>query len=428
MQKFIFGFFVLSLSLELYASSNNSKSNTLPVVKAFITLLDPQNMDKVRVNLENSYDLDGKVTRTEVDLGITPNFIETRADFVTDKYQNNFNKVFQIKAKVYDNKNEFSELTREINPNSDLQYLEVISNKLFAENDVTLNKQYNFQAQNSDLNKTFLLTLSKKARSNFLIVFFEKMLDLVITNDSHKDNLGNVYLNNILVFSEGEINNNADSFQKFVAVNKSNTLKVNWKPASKYEVDIKISEVQFVSDQLNPIASTLLVDNFATNQEIWYVNILDSSRTLSTVTINGASFETTNVVTIEAVDSFGNTTGPIIYSNIILDRTAPILTYENNESKFYTNTLPFQKIINVDSNEVLKLLQINDLTVSNPNQKNQLIDILQSGQKIFYVIAEDLAGNTSSNQFSIEVVFDDTAPIVNLNSPELILTNESERK
>lgn len=397
-----------------------------PIIDAFVTILDPQHLDLVRINLDNSTDPDGKIVSTEVDLGVNPQVIDNRRDFITNAYEGKFKTTpYSIKIKATDNKNEVSQIIKTIKPNRDLQYDLVSDNVAFNGSDLKCKKSYSFPASVADTNKTFLLNFSRDERIN--------------PGETKEKFIGNVFLNNIMLFESSELQNSSSVFQKFVVLKTANSFKVDCNPSRYDNIKVKIVEVNFIEDKIAPAVASTIFSGLFTSQQQYFFNIVDSSRTSTTVSVNGTSFTTNdkffsvslvsglNQISIEAVDSFGNSSGLISYSDVIYDNVAPVLLSKTpvDGTKIYTKVEPFQVVVGARYAEPLKSLKINGVLVPDPNYGNYLVTIPSASNSSLSLVAQDFAGNVSLDQISLDITYQATPPQVLTSLPALIYVNSS---
>ena len=147
------------LSSSAYATNNNNsgKKNQAPVIDAYISLQNESNLRAIRVNLQNSYDSDGKIEKYEIDFG--DGFKTNKADAI-HAYGSDAN--YTIRIKVWDNKDLKSEYSKVVQIRSNLVFVE--GTTVFNANKVKENKNYDFNVLEGETNKIYKLVLTKNQR------------------------------------------------------------------------------------------------------------------------------------------------------------------------------------------------------------------------------------------------------------------------
>lgn len=83
--------------------------NSPPVIDAYITVLDEAHLSSVRVNIEKSFDSDGKIERTEIDFG--DGVVSAKSDLI---HQYSLDGVYIISIKAWDKKGLMSQYSQSI--------------------------------------------------------------------------------------------------------------------------------------------------------------------------------------------------------------------------------------------------------------------------------------------------------------------------
>ena len=130
--KLLFLFSLLSsIFCGIEYAEAKQKVNQPPVVDAYITILDPQHLDSVRVNISKSYDPDGSIVRTRMIIsapGVAA--VENENDHIfTYKVPSYvFPPIYTITVYAWDDSGAQSVYSKNVELNSDYKLNDVIAN------------------------------------------------------------------------------------------------------------------------------------------------------------------------------------------------------------------------------------------------------------------------------------------------------------
>lgn len=352
------------VSLNLYA--DQSKKSKLPVIDAYITVLDPQHLTSVRVSIENSKE-DNKIKRSEINFG--DGFVSNKKDVIHQYAQDG---VYNINIKVWDNKNTMSQYSK---------FVDVASNLVFSDGTSVYgpylihdNRKLSFPAPHLSADKKYKLVLTKQNK-NLAARYYEKYLKWYERHfksiDQHEEKEKfkvNVELNNIEIFVANEITENTLKAEKFVILKPENKLKFEIEHARKNKYAIELIELDFVKDTEPPVLSSIIQSGGLTNNAQLPVAISDISGEVTTIvwivlldgtqqqiiSTNELNFniplvEGVNNFIVQTEDQFHNRSELIYLDNIVLDTIAPALVAiaPASDAVTYTYQLPFDKQIDL---------------------------------------------------------------------------------
>lgn len=427
------------------SSTGSGKSNQAPVIDAYISLNSENNLRELRVNLENSYDSDGKIEKYEIDFG--DGFISNKLD-VLHSYASDAD--YTILIKVWDNKGLKSEYSKVVAVRSNLVFIE--GSTIFNKNKVKENTKYDFNINASDVDKIYKLVITKNQPSGVLGSIYNYF------NNSEKFEM-NVKLNNISVFQENEIKISDDKVERFIALKQKNLLDVKIKHSLDAGYSVKIISIsETIEDISSPILAFDIQSDATTNQNQIPVRVSDLSGSITTYvwrvtpqaqiapvtagTVNQLIITTTasefsiplteglNYFIIQSVDRFNNRSNFVYLNNIYLDSqpALPTLVSPALQENDYTRTLPYTKNIFVVFNEKVQQVTINGINAAiapiGGKSATAAVSISSSGANNFRIIATDLAGNITDFTHSFNVVLVNTPVQITVNMPAS-LTNES---
>jgi len=172
------------------------------------------------------------------------------------------------------------------------------------------------------------------------------------------------------------------------------------------------------------------------------INISDLTSVESKVSLNGVQVQTSNLkvfqvpltlvpgannIKVESTDQVGNSATATTV--LMFDITPPVLSYILPESnkKYYTKSWPLSVQVKVASNEILLSAKVNDVESAlsfDFLSFGNIFSFTEPGTKIITATAKDMAGNQASLDSSIDVIFDDTPPIISTDLVDSFLTSQ----
>lgn len=376
--------FVLLLLCVFNVEAHNNNSNKKPVIDAYISILDAQHLTSVRVNIENSDDPDGKITKTEINFG--DGFVSSKDDVI---HQYAADGVYTITIKAWDNKNAVSVVTKNIDVASNLILSDGAS--IYGPVAIKDNKTYSFNANASQLEKKFKLVLTQQSEGIYSM-YLNKLLNWYykFIGNKHTDKFeANVELNGIQIFAKNEISKNTLIAEKFVNLKSTNKLKADFEHEHGNKFKVEIKEVVIVKDTEAPVIAINVESGAIVNQDFIPVNITDASGQVTTyvwkvmlqaqngppasagtvnqliLTTNASSFnipltQGSNSFILQTLDIFGNLSYYYYINNITFDNTAPEII--SMEIPIESGTFFYYKIPQVQ--EVLPLFKNFTFTAS----------------------------------------------------------------
>jgi len=201
-------------------------------------------------------------------------------------------------------------------------------------------------------------------------------------------------------------------------------------------------------DVTPPMVIVLTQGNLLTNQPQFNIQatITDESPVTVTISQNGIqvfssnqynlSYQATlqegmNNFQIQAVDYFGNTSAPVLISNVKLDTTPPVLAQSTPVSgqTIYTNTLPYTLNISAMANEAISGATVDgqpmNLGFDQMTLSSSQIALSSAGTFSLSYSATDLAGNIGTLTTTGNLIFDNTPPQILLGIADGTATIQS---
>ena len=414
-------FFVsLLLPLTLVAQA---QTNKLPIIKPYITLVSPTDLGSIRVNIEKSNDPDGTISRTEVNFG--DGFISTGLD-TTHTYNRlfpyfNLASEFQISIKVWDNKNAVSYYSQKITVNPDFKMTNAAT--VFGPIQVD-KKKYSFSASALATDHVYKLVLTRTKTTNTaqnILVYFLNLFNIQTELNTFSLEAD---INDINLFSTGEISENTMIIEKFISLESANQLRINFASKKYNEIKLEIQDVHLIRETVAPVLTLEpMPSGNPTNIKNYEIKILDDSRVSTIFKVNNGPLSQTNskqgggfsisqeglnVVEFQSIDSFGNRSQTVF--NIFLDSVKPTLlsVVPNADQSFYTNTLPYSLHFSAKYNEELQSASINGVAANLSSDKKEISSSLQissNGLQQIQLQAVDLAGNITNSTSTINTIY-----------------------
>lgn len=406
--------FVTSFLFSLLSLASESKS-----IKPYIVISGPSDLTEVRVNIENYQPTNKSIKKSEINLG--------NGILITDKkdiyYKYNLAGKYLIKVKTWDSGNNLSVYEEEVDVNSKYKSMDVTNSTVFGSKDIYSNKKYNFSVNDVNVsNKIYKIVLVKSdGKKNFISQLLSKIFKKCDKNI-------NVEINNINIFKDKEIDCETDSIERFVKLEKNNTIQFDLDLLRKHHViSASIVQVNILKDAEAPKILTSIESSTRTNINFFTVNIEDESRTTTYVwnnnqelvlTSTDSSFQVSlnnglNSFSIQSIDEFGNRSVVKYLSNVNLD-LVPASLNAILQSEYIYGSYPQSFNITILSDEDLQYLTINGATATlvAPQTYSYFLTV-QSPQTLnLELIAFDLAGNQSVKLYQPIFNIDNIAPTI----------------
>ncbi len=413
---------VIALSLITNVSLGDDKKTK---DKPYIVIVGPQELNKVRVNIENYEPTDKDVKKSEIDFGDgTAKAINS--DDVYHTYSQN--RSYTITIKTWDSKNKLTTYSENIQINSQSIVSDIPNSTILGPMAVRDEKKYSLNLSTAQSSKLYKLTIFKTSD---------------LDQPKHKKDWNkhkkckadyNVEINDLDIFKENEISCSTTLIEKFVKLNAKNVIRFEAdEPYWKNSFKIKINAVEFnqiPTDVSAPTLSSNIQTNSLTRNDFLHISVSDVSNTITYVwdennvllqtelnkEFDIPLFEGINNYKIQSVDAYQNQSQFLNLVNITKDTTSPILAINSNSEYIYSS-YPQNFKIQINSNENLSSVYVNGasaqlvapstyeyyLTISNP----QIVNLA--------IVGVDYAGNSSTISQNITFGIDNISPTVTTN-------------
>ena len=159
--------FSLVSTLLLTGVQSQAKQDLPPMINAYITVLDPQHLNSVRVNIEKSEAEAGKISKSEINFG---DGVKSEKMDVIHSYA--ANGTYNIVIKVWDKKNLTAQYSKSIEIASNL----ILSDGpgVFGPTSLKENKNYSFAVNPQQLNSLYKVVLTRNHSLNVFYNYFDR--------------------------------------------------------------------------------------------------------------------------------------------------------------------------------------------------------------------------------------------------------------
>ncbi len=436
---------------------NAQAVNKPPVIDAYITQVDPLNLNMIRVNIQNSNDPDGKIVKTEINVNGNL-FSNMNEVYYTEPITNRWSftvpgrlpKLYSLKGqipveiKIWDNKNAMTTKTFYVDANNEIKLQDNLLNKPLNLINVNSAKKYNFNVAAADVDKKYFVTFNRIKKTNMLQNLLGQLLGLFGINSPLNTFSGQVNINGIDVLKADEISQSTTQIKKFIAVKSANSIITTFVNSQYNQVDLEIHEVLYLKETNLPIITANVKSNSVTNVPVLIFNIQDESSIFWEANVNGTIYNqaitksggfqldfivNVNTFSVTARDIFGNITN-FNLQNITQDIVPPQIVSKSPSSGSikYTNQLPFNSTVNLQFNEAVNTVTIGGVAAqisSDDLSASFQASNISAGLINLAVVVTDLAGNVTNDSVSFEIIFNDIAPVISVQTPTFTLQNKS---
>lgn len=438
MKPFLVSAGILLLSLHSYARPKPVSTNQPPAVKIQVSYADAKNLFKTAIKATGSFDPDGSIVKTEINLGdgspakqfdsqfvrkdSVLNYTYTKAGNYTVTITHTDNKGLAVSSTKIFEAVDISTLTKsgtifgpkkyKANKNT---YIESIPRTSAQAKDfyrISFKNGDGKDYSEEDCNGlSFVKRIKCKARN----------LQAVANRNAIRAKSINLTINNEVIVSEKEFNINTAQLVKFVRLSEANQLRLQVQGLPSASVEMLVEQMSLPSvDAVAPVlASNIKSDSLVSADKI-HITITDQSAVTAQV-FNGSTLVAThktkefdiplvegeNSFTVNAVDAFGNKSLTLVLNNIKRDSTAPILSSNVNSNAIVESNRV--RIVVVDQSVVSTQVFRNGTLVSTETSKSFDLVLLE-GVNNFVLKSIDAAQNKSSDFLLSNVVLDTTAP------------------
>jgi hypothetical protein len=158
------------------------------------------------------------------------------------------------------------------------------------------------------------------------------------------------------------------------------------------------------------------VSTFALKMGLMSVQSADSSYVYDVpVTIESTGTSTYNV---SAADELGNVSQSSFTIQSVIDSDPPVVYFGSSQSIF-VKSVPTSRTIYLYFNEPVQSLVVNGVnaTLDSVYYSNVPVNFASAGNYVIDAVAMDLAGNEGHYTFNVQVIIDNTAPVVTSDFP-----------
>lgn len=385
-----------------------------PVFNTYISLIDPQQLNVVRVNFTVYL---GSVSRTEIDFA-DGTVIQNQRD-VNHLY--NIDGTYTIKVRVWNNKNLMSEFSQTVHIQKNTQYFE--KKVVFGPVNPQTQKTFMFSVPAGDVKKLYKIILQTAASSS---------LSINAANASE----ASILINNISFFTKSEVALQNTKIEKLITLQSINI--VEFKDA--LPLSLKIVEMAVQLDVDPPLVTTTISPNAIVRQNQFHVQISDVSATTTFVWNNQSVLilstaskdfdvalqEGLNDFTIQSVDQYGNKSQPIYLWHITRD-TVPATISTNLVSSSIYSSYPQMFNLQITTNEDVQSLTVNGVSAMlvAPRLFTYLVSVDSPGILNFNIQAIDLAGNSTALEQTHTFLIDNIPPAISFSLSSYQITNNN---
>lgn len=454
MNPFLVSAGILLLSLHSYARPKPVSTNQPPAVKIQVSYADAKNLFKTAIKATGSFDPDGSIVKTEINLGdgspakqfdsqfvrkdSVLNYTYAKADNYTVTITHTDNKGLAVSSTKIFEAVDISTLTKsgtmfgpkkyKANKNT---YIESISRTSAQVKDfyrISFKNGDGKDYSEEDCNGlSFINRIKCKARN----------LKVVANRNAIRAQSIHLAINNEVIVGEKEFNINTTQLVKFVRLSEANQLRLQVQGLPSASVEMLVEQMSLSPvDAVAPVlASNIKSDSLVSADKI-HITITDQSAVTAQV-FNGSTLVAThktnefdiplvegeNSFTVNAVDAFGNKSLTLVLNNIKRDSTAPILSSSVNSNAIVESNRV--RIIVVDQSAASTQVFRNGTLVSTETSKSFDLVLLE-GVNNFVLKSIDAAQNKSSDFLLSNVVLDTTAPelVSSISSNTVTNTNK----
>ena len=417
--------FILSnlISLNLLAHSGSSSKNTKP----YVVLLGPNNLNQVRVNVEN-YEPNGKdVKKFEINFG--DGVKVTNKKDVIHQYLNN--GTYTLTIKTWDSKNTVNVYTQALDISTQYQVQTIPNTVVLGPVSLNNNQKYKLELTTDQVARLYKVTVFRNTENQKPFKF----------NRFCKRDY-NIEINDIEIFQEDEINCQTTQIERFALLSNKNIIKFEAQEArwrKRFKVQISAVDIIKNLDNVPPVILANVSSNTITNNPKVHISVNDASTTNTYIwnsqnqlvgTTAEKEFdidltEGSNSFILQSKDAANNTSAYLYLNDIILDSRAPSLTTVL-ASEYIYSTYPQNFILSIISDEDLHSLTINNqlATQTAPKTYSYTLQIDRPGTLSLNLKAFDLAGNEKIQDYTVNFSIDNLAPVISSSLASGNVTNQ----
>ena len=385
-----------------------------PVFNTYISLIDPQQLNAVRVNFTVYI---GSVSKTEVDFG-DGTVIQNQRD-VTHLY--NADGSYTIKVRVWNSKNLVSEFSQTVQIQKNIQYFE--KQVIFGPVNPQKNKLFIFSVPVAQVKKLYKISLQTTSNSN-LSVNMANALD------------PSVLINNVSFFTKSEVATQNTKIEKLVTLQSSNLIEFK----DALPISLKIIEMAPQFDVESPLVTANISANSLVRQNQFHVQVSDASATTTFVWNSKSSLilsttskdfdvaleEGLNDFTIQSIDQYGNKSQPIYLWHVQRDTVPAVISTNLVPSSIYSS-YPQIFTLHISTNEDVQSLTVNGVAAMlvAPREFEYLVTVNSPGAFAFHFEAIDLAGNRTIFDQVHTFLIDNVPPAISLSLASYAVTTNN---